>query len=61
MGVWGNPGRDSPFSGNRVGGGSRMRGVFLKIGGQRWGAGGGRVSGRLMVPRGAGGIVENRK
>jgi hypothetical protein len=34
-----------------VGGGSRMRGGFSKIGGQRWCAGWGRVSGRPMVPK----------
>ena len=44
-----------------MGGGSRMRGGFSKIGGQRWCAGWGRVSGRPMVPRGARGIVGNRK
>ena len=44
-----------------VEGGSRMRGGFSKIGGQRWCAGWGRVSGRPMVPRGARGIVGNRK
>ena len=44
-----------------VGGGSRMRGGFSKIGGQRWCAGWGRVSGRLIVPTVARGIVVNRK
>jgi hypothetical protein len=34
-----------------------MCGGFLKIDGQRWCAGGGRVSGRQRVPRVAQGIV----